>query len=225
MNIPQVHLPIKPGRKITKNNIHARAYPLNEIKSAHSIFDLQEKADRIKLIYRIVNYLDVESSRRYLPEGNKTFCNIYAYDITFLLGAYIPRVWWRKEFISSVISNPNILPDYTTNVEELNTKMLYQWLNKYGIDYSWKNATSFWQFKKEINKGTIGIICAISKSKLKSNHISITLPDRSTLNKYLGFFYQKINLSEAGRNNREIYFKKWWNTEDYNFQFFYLNLY
>lgn len=223
MMLRQVHLKNKKDFKNTKNSIDGRAYPLNEIKVSKTIFEIRERVERVKLIYRVINYLDVEHSRRYLVDGSRSFCNIYASDVMYVLGAYLPRVWWKSELINNGLIDSALEPQYGVTVEELNTLGLYNWLKDYGTNFNWKKAKNFRDFKQEINKGTVGVICAISKNKT-GNHICVALPKISLANKLFSCFYNSILLSEAGLKNSETFFNKWWRKDKFESKFYFLVL-
>jgi hypothetical protein len=93
-SIPAVHLPTG-GLNVTRDNAR-RAYPLTEVAPVHRRRD-GGPAEKVTALRQLIEWLNVESSPRYLPIGRTTFCNIYVSDYCYLADAYLPHVWWTTQ--------------------------------------------------------------------------------------------------------------------------------
>lgn len=194
--IKESHLIIKEGRKITRNNRDSYAHPINEIKFSSSIFDnVMQRKQRMRLINNVINFLNVEHSLRYQPKASLTYCNVYAYDLIKLLGAYIPRVWWTSDAINSIRNGDDVVPRWGETVEEYNTRMIYDWFLTFGEQFNWLKARDYQDLKFTIRKsGTIGIV--ISKFNNNTGHISLVYMKNI---KKIPYLFKPIGQTDAGR--------------------------
>jgi hypothetical protein len=214
--IPKAEIFPSKAIRITRNNITSRAYYINEVKSHLTIFDCSTLESRRKLILLIIEFLNVENSLRYRKEQQKTYCNIYAVEVAHLIGAYIPRVWWTGDAITSIKQGQCIKAEYGKSVTELNSNGLFEWFETYGHLFRW-NKVQKWDHLSSIVKenGTIGIVVSKGNTSQENGHICIVY--------YKNMLFRKIWLSEAGRINSEKMFSRWWNKFD-NYGFWYLSL-
>lgn len=221
MLLKESHLPIKEGIKITKNNINSYAHPLNEIKFSLTLFDKNiSKIQRVNLINNVVNFLDVENSLRYKPK-EKSYCNVYASDLIKLVGGYLPRVWWTENAISELYRGENLSCIYDKTVEELNTNMMFEWLQKFGDQYSWNEVPNYKELKKKVRKnGTVGIV--VNKRQAKSGHISIVY--RKKRIERLFDLFHRVGQTDAGRICHRFFLERWWEENNSATSFFYLNI-
>lgn len=117
--IPEVHL--TPTSAVKRSETR-RAFPLNEANQPKR--DATNKEERAKQLLQIIKWLDVDSSKRYLPGNGTTYCNIYAYDYCFLAGCFLPRVWWNRKAIALLAAGNSVKPQYAATVTELNANSL-----------------------------------------------------------------------------------------------------
>jgi hypothetical protein len=168
-----------------KGDVHSRrrsdrAYPLNE--QGMPKLDLRAitaHEPKCIAIYRIIEWLDVQNSRRYKPHDDKTYCNIYAYDFAYCLGLFIPRVWWSEAEILKIRQNLDERIEYERNVFELNCNSLYRWFEVYGTDMGWQRVETIQSLQYLVNEGTIGIIVARNVDNGRPGHIAVVVPEYS----------------------------------------------
>lgn len=212
--IPEVHLNLAPGKIIRRNEVSGRAFHLQEPGMIKA--DLKAITDaslRITNIYDVVNWIDVERSARYAPTSTNTFCNIYAYDLAFGLGFYIPRVWWNEKAFKVIDANgtPEII--YAKTVTELNANALTDWFEDYGSIYKWKRVFDVNTLQQQVNAGTLGFIVAQRTNLNRSGHIVGILPEQG-LNKAQhnasGIVTSPLQSQAGGLNKKVFTANNWW---------------
>jgi len=211
-NCLEVHLPIPEG-KINPLGMSHRAFPIKDENIP--IINLKEIAegDRVDMIYRIIDLLNVETCSRYQPTETLSYCNVYAHDFAYCLGAYIPRVWWDEESISKILSGEVIDIKYANTVFELNCNSLSNWFNNYGIYFNWVKVIDPYETSKIISSGSFGVVIAKRKDLSKSGHISVIIPHTGTT----GSEKEKIIFqSQAGVVNKRRFTDIWWVDEKFS---------
>jgi hypothetical protein len=208
----QPHLIPSLVTQVKRNSVNGRAFPLNEPNMPFR--DGTDLNSKIASIYRIIEFLDVKNSQRYRPTVNNTYCNIYAYDYCYLNNVYIPRVWWIPKAINSIMNNINVPIIYAETVREMNTNSLFDWLNEFGRDFSWRRVFAMEEIQQIVNSnGSVGIICAKNVNPNHSGHITCVLPEDQTKGyraKMVGGKIVSPLQSQAGRNNLKYFSINWW---------------
>ena len=211
LEVIAVHYP--PGNKIITRSSTARVFPLNEqglIK-----FDLKNESDiekRKQKIRDVIEYLDVEHSARYAPDSSSTFCNIYAYDVAYCLGAYLPRVWWTPDSIVKLQHQQKVAIEYDKTVTELTANRISDWFDKFGTSFGWRRLFDLNTFQDEVNKGQLGILVAQRINLNNPGHIVAVVPETA------GNSAKRVNgqviaplQSQAGRINKKYSAANtWW---------------
>lgn len=171
-DIPAVNL--KTGNTdSTRSNSDHQAFPLGE----DDIPVNQNLKD-------ILDYLDVAdvTHLRYSKKGGETFCNIYAYDVVFLLGQYIPRVWWTDDSINKIKVGNVLKVIYGDTVKEMQANDLYDWFADYGGNFNWIGQTDVDALQTQLdrnysnNKVSCGII--IAQNFTGNGHITVVVPSQ-----------------------------------------------
>ena len=211
-NLPPVHYPTG-GRTVNRMNINLRAYPLNEPGLVQ--FDLKSVADPVERksdIHKVIGYLDVEHSARYAPDSKHTYCNIYAYDVAYCLGAYLPRVWWTESALAELKEGKEVTPLYDRTITELTANLITDWFEKYGPSFGWRRFFDLTLLQNEVNKGMSGIIVAQRINMNNSGHIDAVVPETSTLSaRRSGNQVLSPLQSQAGAKNKQYYTGlNWW---------------
>jgi hypothetical protein len=199
--IPVVHLSRK--SPVTRNQIDSRAFVLNEQ-------NMPKGDGTIESIRKIIDYLDVEKSDRYKRTKLATFCNIYAYDYAYLMGAYIPRVWWTE----SAIKHETFEAKYAATVLEMNVNSLYTWFDKYGKGFGWEKldgGRNISDAQAAANAGKCVIMLCASKDGKKSGHIVAVVPETDKVKAVgsQGIYIYPVQ-SQAGTTNHKYYNGYWW---------------
>ncbi len=217
-----VHMP-ENKRHIDRDNKQGRAFPIGESnrpKRVHSSI-----AKKAASLHKIVDWLDVEKSKRFAPESSKTFCNIYAYDYVYLTGCYIPRVWWMSSAIANLVQGKEVTVKYGQTVKEMNANSLHEWFEEYGGVFGWKRKFDITEVQEDANKGKVCIITARRIELNRSGHIVAVVPEVEGNDALSAVRFDdgrvKFPLqSQAGGTNRK-YFKdingsKWWSWSIYS---------
>jgi hypothetical protein len=174
-SIPEAHLIT--SRVIMRGSIQGRAYPLNEPTLKKSNLPDLSTEDKKQAIHSKLDFLDVEHSVRYIPAGNSTFCNIYATDLAYCLGLYVPRVWWTNNALANIAKGKKVDAVYERTVTELNANALANWFESFGHVYKWKRMLSIAALQDAVNKGSLGIIVAQRIDLNRSGHIVAVIPE------------------------------------------------
>ena len=212
--IPEAHLKPGPDKIIRRNEINGRAYPLNEpgvkrFRIAHSA----DKAQNIKEIHEVLGWLEVERSQRYAPTNANTYCNIYAYDVAYCCGVYIPRVWWNEKAFQQIKNGSTPEPVYEKMVTELNANALTDWFENYGESFHWKRVFDIDTLQSEVNTGRLGFIVAQRINLNRSGHIVAIIPETSDHQAQRDAGNNIISplQSQAGVVNKQLFSENnWW---------------
>ncbi len=205
-----VHMPENnPASK--RSSIGGRAHPLGEPgRPSRSAAGPPAKAASLG---NIVAWLDVERSKRYLPDpppGRNTYCNIYAYDYCHLAGAYLPRVWWSSKAASKLAQGIPVAPEYGVSLFEQTANLLFNWLGEYGPDFGWERTFDLDALQRRANEGFVCIACATT-GKSTPGHITAVVPETATAAAKRSHGKVTIPLqSQAGRQNARYFASAWW---------------
>lgn len=196
--IPAIHL--TPKRPITRTQTETRAFPLNET-------NMPEGDGTIEGTRKVLDWLNVEKSARYIRTAASTYCNIYAYDYCCRMKAYLPRVWWTSEAIKSLKFDN---PVYGRNLVEMNANALYEWFPAHGGKFGWKEVT-FAEAQIAANQGKCAIMVAANKNRSKSGHIVAIVPQTEKVTPIgaNGIIIYPVQ-SQAGAVNKKYFASKWW---------------
>lgn len=194
--IPKIHL--TPKRPINRTQTDTRAFPLNET-------NMPKGDGTVAGIRKIIEFLAVDKSARY-KAGVSTYCNIYAYDYAYLMGAYLPRVFWTKESVK----NLDFKPLYGRTLTEMNANALYEWFPQYGGQFGWRNV-NVTEAQLLANQGKCVIMVAANKNRARSGHIVAVVPETDTVKSVgsSGIIIYPV-MSQAGRVNKRYFCSKWW---------------
>jgi len=195
--IPPVHLSKSP---VTRNQTTTRALPLNEKEMPK--FDGSNES-----IHKIIDWLDVQKSPRFKRTRTSTYCNIYAHDFAYLMGAFLPRVWWTER----AIVNQDFAIKYGGTVRELNANSLADWFPQYGSQFGWKKLNNTTEAQEHANDGECVVLVAANRNRSKSGHIVVVLPetDQHKAVGGRGIIIYPLQ-SQAGAVNQKYFAKKWW---------------
>ncbi len=201
-----------------RNSVAGQASPIGEV--GRPTRDIHAPAgERIQQLTRIVEWLEVETSARYLPRDGKTYCNVYAADYVYLAGAYLPRVWWTGAAIARLASGRTVEPIYGKTVMEMRADALYQWLIDFGSTFGWRRVASPDDLQMAANGGGIGVICADRRAEGLSGHITVVVPEtdvQRAVRNASGQVQQPLQ-SQAGSKNKRYGSAgpNWWQDSRY----------
>lgn len=151
----------------------ASASPLGEVGMP------RPKVRSVAELNKIIAWLAVEKSRRYRPGAGLTYCNIYAYDVAYAAGAYLPRVWWTGKAVADLESGKPVAAQYDVTIREKNANAIHNWFQDYGPRFEWKRTFSLTDLQDCADRGGIATICARRKDLGRSGHIVIVAPEAS----------------------------------------------
>jgi hypothetical protein len=207
----EVHLPGAKKWFWPVNNSN-RAMPLTGLRWMRSdLRKINDPGRRIKVIHRTIERLNVEQNQRYRPDSNKTYCNIYAYDLACCLGSYIPRVWWNDESIEKIIKGEKETIIYGRTVFELNANALTGWFENYGALFSWQRFFDLTEMQYVINNGSLGIVVAKARDVKRRGHITAVIPERglAAAKRDRDIVLAPLQ-SQAGAENNKYFNTAWW---------------
>lgn len=220
--IPEVHL-TEDDKAICRSTTDRRANPLGE--EGRPNFRIQKTIGSQEL-HRVIEWLDVENSPRYRP-GKFTYCNVYAYDYCYLLGVYLPRVWWSESSIYSIHRGqvPSVI--WADTVIELSANGLFEWLLKLGGSFGWVEIESVSDVQKKANAGNVAIIVSRNTEASVPGHISVVVPEMEGLIAEVDSHGNVISplQSQSGRVNQKYGHgrPRWWAEAQYSDTKFWYN--
>lgn len=209
-SIPPAHL--RENRaEITRQNDRGRAFPLGEPgRPARTSADPVTRAAELSAIF---DWLDVEHSHRYAPTTSSTYCNIYAHDVAYLAGVYLPRVWWTGGALLRLCGGEAVPVLYDQTVVELNANSLLVWFADFGAVFGWRRTLDLEELQQAANQGGVGIIVARHQDANRSGHIATIEREGAGLQaaRVNGKVTRPIT-SQAGRENhrRQVPSRPWW---------------
>jgi hypothetical protein len=145
---------------------------------------------RISTTNEVVEALDpyaASNTGRYQPtvgaDGElDTYCNVFAHDYAWLMGAFLPRVWWLPHVLASHQDGTGFPdPVWNETVGELTANQLYSWLEEHGHLFGWArlgatDPAGLTEAQKEANDGRVVIISA-SAGAGYSGHVTAVVPE------------------------------------------------
>ena len=136
----------------------------------------------------VIDQFKVASNSRYARSSGKTYCNIFAWDVTSAMKAEIPH--W-------IYSNGKPANPGASGAKEINANATYNWLNSYGAAYGWKKVSAA-DAQKRANSGYPTI--AIWKNPSGgSGHVAVVRPEG---NGYAYSAYYGPVTAQAGAQNK-----------------------
>jgi Domain of unknown function (DUF1906) len=194
--VPAVHFREQDSRSHRDSDAR-RAQPLGEANRPTRLANTAAELDAI------VDWLAAESSLRYQPTSQATFCNVYAADFCYLTGAYLPRVWWKGTALLEIAKG--VIPPvvYDGSVREMRADDLLAWLIEFGAAFGWKRVFDATALQTAANSGGIGLICTDRDAPGLPGHISVVVPETDALKAQRdpdGNVISPIQ-SQAGSNN------------------------
>ena len=211
---PEVHLP--PHKLATRASDTKRAMPLGEANMPRLV--ATARAARSAELFAILDWLDVEKSPRYKRTKTSTWCNIYATDVCYLAGYYLPHTFWTPKALTDLEAGKVVAPKYGSTITELSANSLYEWLVKWGPTYGWIRAASVLQAQQAVNAGGLGVVCAKKPGGI--GHITVVAPESSkqfALMGPTGVVAVPVQ-SQAGAKNYKLFAKElgeWWDRPGY----------
>ncbi len=163
----------------TRAATNGRAYPIGEA-SRPTRHPGADATTRVAQLQAIADWLAVQTSARYQPTPNATFCNIYATDYGYLAGAYLPRVWWTAPALVQIGQGQTPAVLYDVSVREMRADDLFAWLVDAGPSFGWSRVFDASALQAAANAGGVGIICADREAAGRSGHITVVVPEDAT---------------------------------------------
>lgn len=155
-------------------------------------------------IYNFIAYqFNVEYNARYRKTNGKTYCNIFAWDVSIAMDAEIPH-WVRND--NEEIYHYDLKKSYSQNAQsarELNANSLFKWMEKHHEEIGYKKVSDL-EAQNAANAGKPTFTLWYNK-KGGSGHIQVVLADEnnSIYNEDKGVF-----ISQAGSvNYRAVYLR------------------
>ena len=131
-----------------------RQYALNEAE--------MPKGDGTQMALRkILHYLQ-EGDRYRKPADNMT--GLFLYDVAYLAGAYVPRVWYSDANLSE------------EKLRELDTNDLFDWFTDYSREFGWKPVADFVTAQEYASVGNLVVIIAQARNRYKNGVATIIVP-------------------------------------------------
>src|SRR5258708_2940036 len=165
---------------------NSQPFPLNE--GGIMPFNTSDvSGQKIENLKEVIAFLGVSkpSHLRYKPGGGITFCNIYAYDLAYLMGRdlnkyYIPRVWWTDAAASKINNGHPQVPSFSSNLREMTANDLHGWFDSFGSNFGWSKQDDLNALQEFVNAtGDMGVI--VGKKAVGHGHITIVVPEPSAV--------------------------------------------
>ncbi|HWK03296.1 MAG TPA: hypothetical protein VNS58_06675 [Puia sp.] len=184
LNTP-VHLRANnPAATLEATPPDSQPFPLNE--GGTMPFNTSTVAGpKIDSLKKIIAFLGVSkpSHLRYQPGGGKTFCNIYVYDLAYLMGRdidqyYIPRVWWTDAAVTKIRNGIPQIPSIGVTLREMTANDLHDWFDSFGGNFGWVRQNDLDHLQESVNStGDIGVL--VGKKAVGHGHITIVVPEQT----------------------------------------------
>lgn len=166
--IQAVHLHSKNPVTRDQETLLQKQYPLNEP-------DMPKGNGTPQALYDIIKFL--HGANRYKRYGI-THAGLFAYDVAWLAGAYLPRVWWlhhpKPERAHS--AGEYLVPD-TEDLRIINNNDLKDWMLEFGHYFGWRPVGDFNTAQQYADVGHLVIIIAQARNRNKNGRLSVIVPD------------------------------------------------
>jgi len=213
--VSAVHMPTA-GKNVRRNSKANLPYPLTEEPPVRRVATAAA-TERVEAIRQLIEWLNVTESLRYTPDGN-TYCNIYAYDYSFMTGAYLPRVWWTGKALIRLAAGESVPVIYGETVTEKLANELNDWFKQWGANFGWRRTVDLTELQAAANEGRVCITVAKSKPNFHHGHghIVAVVPenDNHRATRSNGKVIEPVK-SQAGANNAKYRVDHWWNDGTY----------
>ena len=118
----------------------------------------------------VIESFNVETTSRYKAKDGKTYCNIFAWDVTCAMNAEIPHI------VDSNREKPlESVNETGANYQRANN--MYDWLAKYGSNYEWRRVTQD-EAVKRANQGYPTVVIWKNSDAEKPGHIAMVAPQK-----------------------------------------------
>jgi hypothetical protein len=197
--------------RVTRMDPDRRAFPIGE--PGRPGRTASGAPGKVTEILNILNWLDVERSERYAPNQNATFCNIYAYDVCYLAGVYLPRVWWKPTAVERLARGEFVTPLYGETLFELNANALFNWLGDFGPRFGWRRVFSLDAAQDAANAGEVVVLAAQRVNLNQPGHIVVLAPEHGPHGAVRsGGEVVRPLQSQAGASNKKLTTgtTRWW---------------
>jgi hypothetical protein len=208
------------GKNIKRTAQSGRAYPLTEVPPVRRVA-ADPPEQRVSAIRQLLDWFDVKNSARY-KKDQSTYCNIYAYDYSYMTGAFIPRVWWTETALLRLQAGeavPVVYPGTQPGtINEINANALNEWFKNWGGHFGWRRTLDLDELQSEANQGKVCITVARSKPQYHHGHghIVAVVPENETFKprRNNGKIIATVQ-SQAGGTNLKYVVNHWWNDGTY----------
>lgn len=167
-------------------NTHDRGAPLNAPLT-------NGEGNRSAFSYaKVIDQFRVEESERYEP-GEKTYCNIFVWDVTRALGAEIPHYVLKDDQAgASAVDELGRFKVEAAKREELNVNSTVGWLKDHGPSNGWRRVDAR-MAQGMANGGHPAVAVWANPNSGKHGHIAIIRPGSLPLNP------SGVAVAQAGR--------------------------
>lgn len=134
----------------------------------------------------VIDQFKVETNPRYAPRDGKTYCNIFAWDVTRAMGAEIPH-WTTSE---GAIASPA-----TPGARRMNVNAMAQWLSDLGANHGWQRSDQAAALENaQLGRPTI----ALFANPTDHGHIAVLRPaELTTLAQAGAWRFSRGSLSDS----------------------------
>ncbi len=209
---------------VRRDGTSGRAFPIGEAGRPPALAGAA--AARARGLRAIIDWLDVEQGSRWQPTSSATYCNIYAYDVCFLAGIFLPRVWWKADALRRLDQGEAVTPRYDVTIHELNANALCDWLDDHGPRFGWRRTLDLGEVQDAANAGRLATICAQRVDLNRSGHITIVVPEQGgeTAARSGGNVLRPLQSQAGSRNFRyDTGGTAWWTHERFRKFGFWVN--
>ena len=114
---------------------------------------------------QVINQFAVGANPRYTPQGDNTYCNIFAWDVMSAMGAPLPH-WVNTD---GSPANPGGSGAYELNADGVN-----DWLNQHGSAYGWREVSAD-EAQALANQGYPAVV-SYNSGDASPGHIAVVRP-------------------------------------------------
>ena len=158
-----IHLHSKvPVTRLQTTNLQ-RQHCLNEAE--------MPKGDGTQMALRkILHYL--HEADRYKKTGDN-LSGLFLYDVAYLAGAYVPRVWYSDASLSEEGIGKEVSDE---RLRELNNNDLFDWFKIYSREFGWKPVADFVTAQEYASVGNLVVIISQARNRYKHGLVSVIVP-------------------------------------------------
>ena len=156
----------------------------------------------------VAEALNPEGSTRYQASGGSTFCNVFAHDYAWLMGAFLPRMWWNdpEKVFNDMQAGQGTEIQYGVNSHEVRANELHTWMGGWGPRFGWASlgeptSAVLQEAQEYANRGSVVMVTASTGNSSSGHIVSIISESGDQKARWEGDMFLPVQAEAGAANN------------------------